>query len=70
MLTLSHCDTTSYPYGKEIPCSEFNMKSGNYLGVTTLYDVVTTHTELINAAMPFFVAFYGQPPGKSVESAC
>ena len=45
------------------------MISGNYLGVTTLGDVGTTHTELMNAVMPFFVALYVQPPGKSMESA-
>ena len=44
------------------------MISGNYLGVTTLGDVGTTHTELMNAAMPFFVALYGQPPRTSIES--
>ena len=45
------------------------MISGNYLGVTTLGDVGTTDTELKNAAMSFFVSFYGQPPGTSMESA-
>ena len=45
------------------------MISGNYLGVTTLGDIGTTHTELINAAMPFFVALYHQPLETSMESA-
>ena len=45
------------------------MISGNYLGLTTLGDVGTTHTELMNAALSFFVALYGQPPGTSMESA-
>ena len=45
------------------------MTSGNYLGVTTLGDVDTNHTELMNTAMPFFVSLYGQPPGTSMESA-
>ena len=35
------------------------MISGNFLGVTTLGDVGTTHTELMNVAIPFFVALYG-----------
>ena len=39
------------------------MISGNYLGVTTLCDAGTTHTELMNAAMHFC-----QPPGRSMES--
>ena len=45
------------------------MISGNYLGVTTLGEVGITNTELMNAAMPFFVALYGQLPGTSMESA-
>ena len=45
------------------------MISGNYLGVTTLGGVDTTHTELMNAAIPFFAALYGQPSGTSMESA-
>ena len=45
------------------------MISGYYLGVTTLGDVDSTHTELVNAAMPFFVALYRPPPGTSMESA-
>ena len=43
--------------------------SGDYLGETTLGDVGTTHTELMNAAMPFFVALYRQLSGTSMESA-
>ena len=70
MLTLSHCDTTSYPYCKrKCHCTEYNMISGNYVGVTTLGDIGSTHTELMNAAMHFFVALYRQPPGTSMESA-
>ena len=46
------------------------MIPGHYLGVTTLGDVGTTHTELMNVAMSFFVELYGQPPGTSMESAC
>ena len=38
------------------------MISGNYLGVTTLGDVGTTHTVLMNAAMSYFVALFDQPP--------
>ena len=48
------------------------MISRNYLGVATLGDISTTqgtHTKLMNAAMPFFFALYGQPPGTSMESA-
>ena len=45
------------------------MISGHCLGVTTVGDVGTTHAELMNAAMNFFVALYGQPPGTSMESA-
>ena len=52
-------------------CTKYTciMLSGNYLGVTTLGDAGTTHKELINAAMPFFVALYGQPLTISMKSA-
>ena len=33
------------------------MISGNYLGVTTLGDIGTNHTELLNAAMPFLLHY-------------
>ena len=46
------------------------MISGNYLGVITIGDVGTTHTELMNAAMLSFLALYGQPRRASMESAC
>ena len=42
------------------------MISGNYSGVIAVGDIDTTHTELMNAAMPFFVALNGQPPGISI----
>ena len=45
------------------------MVFGNYQGVATICDVATTHTEVMNAEMPFFVALYSQPPGTSMESA-
>ena len=54
---------------KKCHCTEYDMISGNYLGVTTLGGVGTTHTELINAYMPFFFALYGQPPESSMEFA-
>jgi hypothetical protein len=34
-----------------------------------LGEVGTTHTDLMEAAIPFFIALYGQPPGTSMESA-
>ena len=69
MLSLSQCDTNAYPYGKGNATALKIMISGNFLGVTTLGDVGTTHTELVNAAMSFFVAVYSQPPGTSMKSA-
>ena len=54
---------------RQCHCTEYDVISGNYLGVTTLGDVGTTHTELMNAALPLLVALYGQPPGISMESA-
>ena len=44
---------------KKMTLTEYNMISGHFLGVTTLGDVGTTHTELMNAAIPFYIAFYG-----------
>ena len=69
MPTLSLCDTTSYPCDKGNATALHIMISENYLGVTALGDVGTTHKELMNAVMPFFVALYGQPLGTSMESA-
>ena len=54
---------------KKCHCTEYDKISGNYLGETTLGGVGTTHKELINASMPFFVELYGQPPETSMESA-
>ena len=69
MHALSGCDTTSYPYGKGRVSSLNAMVhvhvSENYQGLATIDDVVTTHTELINTAMLFFVALYST----SMESA-
>ena len=45
------------------------MVSENYQGLGTICDVGTTHTELINAAMPICVALYSKQPGTSLESA-
>ena len=45
------------------------MVSGNYQGLATIDDVGTTHTELMNAEMIFFIALYSQPTGTSMDSA-
>ena len=71
MHTLSDCDTTSYPYskGKVMAKEEVDtMISGKYQGLTTLGDFGTTYPEMVNAAIPAFVAFYSQPPETSMES--
>ena len=55
---LSGCDTTSYPYSKGNVTALNAMVSGIYQ-----CDIDTTHTELMNAAMPSFVSlniFYCQ----------
>ena len=44
------------------------MVSGNYQCLASIGDVGTTHTESVNAAMPFFVALYSQPQERSMES--
>ena len=68
MHALSGCDTTSYPYGKGNITALSYMVSGNYQGLATIGDVGTTHTELMNACMHFFVALYGRTPGAAMES--
>ena len=63
------CDTTSYPYGKGKVTALNTMVSENYhQGLATIGVVGTTHTELMNAALPFILALYSQPPGISMES--
>ena len=50
-------------------CSFNTMVSGNYKGLATIDGFGTTQTELMNAAMLFFVALYSQSTGTSMESA-
>ena len=45
------------------------MISGKFQGVTSLGDVGTSHTEMMNSAIPFIVALYSQPTGISMDSA-
>ena len=56
MHALNGCDTTSYPYGKEIVTALNTMVSGIYQCLAILGDIDSTHTELMNAAMPSFVS--------------
>lgn len=66
---ISGCDTTSYPYGKGKVTAVNNMLSGDFQGLTTLGNTGTSCRELMNVAVPFFNALYGQPPETSMESA-
>ncbi|MCG7883058.1 MAG: hypothetical protein JAY96_15870 [Candidatus Thiodiazotropha endolucinida] len=68
MHALSGCDTTSYPYGKGKVTALNTMTSGDYPGLAIIGDVGTTRPDLMTAAMPFFIALYGQPQGTSMES--
>ena len=54
MHALSGCDTSSYPYGKENVTALNSMVSGIYQCLAIIGDNDTAHTELMNAAMPFF----------------
>ena len=56
MYSLSGCDTTSYPYDKGNVTSLSTMVSRNYQCLAIIGDVDTTHTGLMNAAMPSFVS--------------
>ena len=66
---LSGYDTTSYFYVKGRVSAQNTMVSGNYQDLDTIGDVGSTHIELMNAVMLFFVALYSQPPGLSMALA-
>ena len=68
MHALSGCDTTSYPYGKGNVTALKTMVSRIYQCLAIIGDIDTTHTELMNAAIPLF--HYSQPPVTSMESTC
>ena len=57
ILVARECHCTEYYYIRNLPSCVF-----------TLGDVGTSHTELVNAVMPFSVALYSQPLGTSMES--
>ena len=56
MHALSGCDTTSYPYGKGNVTALNTIVSGIYQCLSIIGENDTTHTELMNAAMPSFVS--------------
>ena len=55
MHALSVWDTTSYPYGKGNVTAMNTMVFGIYQCLSIIGAIDTTHTELMNAAMPSFV---------------
>ena len=62
---LSACDT-SYAYGKGKISALNTLLAGDFPGlVTTLGEVGTTPTDLMEAAKPFFLALHGQQPDMS-----
>ena len=70
MYALSGCDTTSYPYDKG-NVSTLNTKvSKNYQCLAIIGDIDTTHTKLMNAAMPCLpLSHHSQSRETSMESA-
>ena len=52
------CDTTFYTYDKENVTALNTMTSGIYQCLVTCFigDIDTTHTELMNSALPSFVS--------------
>ena len=56
MHVLNGCDTISYPYGKENLTALITMVSEIYQCLAIIGDIDSTHTELMNAAMPSFVS--------------
>ena len=55
---LSGCDTTSNPNGKGNVTALNTMVSGIYQCLAIIGGIDTTHTELMNAAMPSFVSLW------------
>ena len=55
---VSGCDTTTYPYSKGNVAALNTMISGIIQCLAIIGDNDTTHTVLINAAMPSFVLLY------------
>ena len=56
MHVLSGCDTTSCPYNEGNATALNTMLSRIYQCLAIIGDVDTTHTELMNAAMPSLVS--------------
>ena len=56
MHALSGCDTTSYTYGKGNVTALNSMVLRIYQCLAIIGDIDTTHTKLMNAAMPYFVS--------------
>ena len=54
MHALSGCDTPSHPYDKCNVTTLNTMVSENYQCLAIIGDIDTSHTELMNAAMPSF----------------
>ena len=54
--SLRVCDTTQYPYSKGNVTALNTMVSRKYQCLAIIGDIDTTHTELMNAAMPSFVS--------------
>jgi hypothetical protein len=69
MHALSGCDTASYPYGKGKITAINTLLNGDFQGLAVLGEVGVSETELIEAAMPFFLRLYGQKTVVSLESA-
>ncbi|KAK3874903.1 hypothetical protein Pcinc_020220 [Petrolisthes cinctipes] len=70
MHALSGCDTTSYPYGKGRIGALKTLLAGNFPGLAdVLGEVGATEADLLEAAKPFFLVLYDQPPRTSIESA-
>ena len=58
MHAVSGCDTTSYPYSKGNVAALNTMVSGISQCLAIIGDNDTTHTEMMNAAMPSFDSLY------------
>jgi len=70
MHALSGCDTTSYAFGKGKVTALKTLLAGHFSGLAdVLGEVGNSEAYLMEAAIPFILALYGQLPGTSMESA-
>ena len=69
MHALTGCDTTSYPYGKGKISALKTLLTGEFTPLQVLGDVGASCDEIFCAALPYYLALYGQAPTTSLQKA-